>query len=362
MNRMQKLIAVAALSILAASLSFAQQPNLTNGKLEPASAAGGLDASLHRIAGTDVGPVWIGYAVPLVDSSKPRTICCGNYIIGDGSSSCCGACSLESDNYSNGNAQGACIQDTPQTHLVVFLRYSQGQVTRVRAMTPNCGVDAAGLTVHWLTDVRPSDSVAALTALVEGKGTSSEHYVTDSAIMSLALHADPSADSALSRLVAAEQPEKVREKTAFWLAVERGRSGFPLLQKLAREDSNSSFRSKLAFDLSLSKEPEAIPELIRMLHQDSDGRVRSQALFWLAQKAGKKAAAEVSNAIENDPDTEVKKKAVFALSQMHDEGVTKLIEVARTNRNREVRRQAIFWLGQSRDPRATAFIEEVLTK
>jgi hypothetical protein len=47
---------------------------------------------------------------------------------------------------------------------------------------------------------------------------------------------------------------------------------------------------------------------------------------------------------------------------MHDDGVTKLIEVARSNRNREVRKQAMFWLGQSRDPRAAAFIEEVLTK
>ena len=71
----------------------------------------------------------------------------------------------------------------------------------------------------------------------------------------------------------------------------------------------------------------------------------------------------VSNAIDNDPDTDVKKKAVFALSQMpRDEGVPKMIEVARTNRNAEVRRQAMFWLGQSGDPRALRFFEEVLRK
>ena len=69
------------------------------------------------------------------------------------------------------------------------------------------------------------------------------------------------------------------------------------------------------------------------------------------------------NAIQNDPDTEVKKKAVFALSQLpKDDGVPKLIEVARTQRNPEVRKQAFFWLGQSGDPRALAFIEQVLTK
>jgi HEAT repeat protein len=52
---------------------------------------------------------------------------------------------------------------------------------------------------------------------------------------------------------------------------------------------------------------------------------------------------------------------VFALSQLpRDEGVPKLIDVARNNRNREVRRQAMFWLGQSNDPRALKFFEEVL--
>jgi len=57
----------------------------------------------------------------------------------------------------------------------------------------------------------------------------------------------------------------------------------------------------------------------------------------------------------------VKERAVFALSQLpKDEGVPKLIDVARTNRNPVVRKQAIFWLGQSRDPRALDFFVEVL--
>jgi len=54
---------------------------------------------------------------------------------------------------------------------------------------------------------------------------------------------------------------------------------------------------------------------------------------------------------------------VFALSQLpRDEGVPKLIEVARSQKNPEVRKQAFFWLGQSHDPRALAFIEEILAK
>jgi hypothetical protein len=45
-----------------------------------------------------------------------------------------------------------------------------------------------------------------------------------------------------------------------------------------------------------------------------------------------------------------------------DEGVPKMIDVARNNRNPEVRRQAMFWLGQSGDPRALQFFEEVLRR
>jgi HEAT repeat protein len=68
-------------------------------------------------------------------------------------------------------------------------------------------------------------------------------------------------------------------------------------------------------------------------------------------------------ALQNDPDTEVKKRAVFALSQLpRDEGIPKLIEVARTNKNLEVRKQAMFWLGQSKDPRALTFFEAVLSR
>jgi len=69
------------------------------------------------------------------------------------------------------------------------------------------------------------------------------------------------------------------------------------------------------------------------------------------------------DAIVNDPDAGVKKKAVFALSQLpKDEGVPKLIEVCRTQRNPEVRKKAFFWLGQTHDPRALAYIKDVLTK
>jgi HEAT repeat protein len=74
-----------------------------------------------------------------------------------------------------------------------------------------------------------------------------------------------------------------------------------------------------------------------------------------------RALGDNQDAIENDPDTDVKKRAVFAPSRMpKDEGVPRLIEVAKANKNPAVRKQAMFWLGQSNDPRALAFFEQVL--
>jgi HEAT repeat protein len=71
--------------------------------------------------------------------------------------------------------------------------------------------------------------------------------------------------------------------------------------------------------------------------------------------------AALEGAIADDPDREVRKKAVFALSQLpKDDGVPKLIAVARTHRDPEVRKQAMFWLGQSGDERAVQFFEQVL--
>ena len=61
--------------------------------------------------------------------------------------------------------------------------------------------------------------------------------------------------------------------------------------------------------------------------------------------------ATIAGAIDNDPEIEVKKKAVFALSQLPaDEGVPKLIDIARSHRNPEVRKQAMFWLESVEGP------------
>jgi hypothetical protein len=162
------------------------------------------------------------------------------------------------------------------TEFLVLARIEHGGVSRVRTFTPDCDVDAAGTPLVRLNDVNPDESVAWLASLVVASPDTGDRRdrVGTAAMTAIALHNVP---SALTRLIAA-----------------------------ARDDRST--------------------------------QVRGQALFWLAQRAGQQAVAAITGAIDADPDTEVKTRAVFALSQLpKDEGVPKLMEVARGNRNPEVR-------------------------
>jgi HEAT repeat protein len=249
--------------------------------------------------------------------------------------------------------------------LFVLFRVEAGQIQKIRTVTPECELDAAGLPFYWLTGVRPQESVSFLLSLarVEDAAGRRPPQLSESALLALALHDDPSADTAFEQLTAYNQPEVIRERASFWLGAARGANGFRILRRMVREDPSARVREKVVFALSVSSEPDALGAMIDAARNDRSERVRGQALFWLSQKGTRKAAGTIEESIENDPETEVKKKAVFALSQLPaDEGVPRLIQVARTNKNAAVRKQAMFWLGQSKDPRALSFFEEILSR
>ena len=147
--------------------------------------------------------------------------------------------------------------------------------------------------------------------------------------------------------------------TLHWLTGISPVSSLDWLATLATSDAHH-VANHATMAIAMHAAPQATDRLIAIARGNHTADVRGAAVFWLAQRAGDKAAGAISDALD-DPDTEVKKKAVFALSQLpKNEGVPKLMEVARTNKNPEVRRQAMFWLGQSRDPRAIEFFEQIL--
>ena len=106
------------------------------------------------------------------------------------------------------------------------------------------------------------------------------------------------------------------------------------------------------------------PRLLQIARDDTRQReVRTQAVFWVSQAAGEKASEGLADVVSDaSGDREVRLQAVFALSQRHEDGVTALLTVARTNKDPEIRKRAIFWLGQSKDDRALAYFESILKR
>jgi HEAT repeat protein len=366
-----RLGAVLGLLIAVAASATAQQPRFSNANLQPRSAAAGLEREFRAIVSAQDAPAWIGYSVAVLGEHQ---MCCWNSVDSyRNSGGCCGGCRLEGANevsFNNSDENRGVKLEGPYNMIVLF-RVSGKSVEKIRTFSEDCAIDAGGLSVYWLTGVKPAESVALLASFVRGSGASTaasdddkpSRRRADAAIAAIALHADASADAALESFINPSQSEWLRGQTAFWLGSAREHRGYDILKRMVREDPSDRVRDKVVFALSVSKVPESVDTMIAVAHDDRSSHVRGQALFWLAQKAGKKAIEAITAAIEDDPETDIKKKAVFALSQLpKDQGVPMLIQVAKTNKNPAVRKQAMFWLGQSNDPRALDFFEQVLKR
>jgi HEAT repeat protein len=349
---------------VAAPTAGSAQGRIDNARTETRTAARGVEREIAAVAARPEAS-WVAYRVPMI--AGPRQVCCYDTFPGAGNWGRCrleggGGVTMSTDDTNN---YGSRVMLEAPTEFLVLARVADGQVGRVRTFTPDCDIDAGGMPVVWLNDVAADDSVAWLTTTVlstpDGSDSEREQRVAKPAIAAIAMHNTPAADRALDSFVSATRPEWMRGDTTFWLGSTRGDNGLRVLTRLIAQDPSDKVREKAVFGLSVNKSPAALAALIAAARDDKSAALRGRALFWLAQKAGQQAMTAISNAITNDPDTEVKKKAVFALSQMpKDESVPKLIEVARTNRNPEVRKQAMFWLGQSKDTRAVQFFAEIL--
>jgi hypothetical protein len=323
--------------------------------LQSRSAATGLAQAIDAVARTDPGPAWLAWRVEAVAGRQGH-----RQQWNDGTD--LGRCVLDDEGDISGGSSNI---NGETTRLVVLARIASGAITRLTFTDDRCTVDAGRRPVYWLTDVAAAQSVDWLAQRVrqwaDGKSTDGDR-VGKQALSALALHADPSAERALTGFLASGQPRELRKTSAFWLGAARGAAAVSVLARLAREDADDAFREHLTFVLTLPGDA-GIDTLLELAKGDASAKVRGQALFWLGQKAGARAAAALESAVSDDPDREVRKKAVFAISQLpKDEGVPRLIALARRHRDPGVRKQAMFWLGQSGDPRAVSFFEEVLTK
>jgi hypothetical protein len=134
-----------------------------------------------------------------------------------------------------------------------------------------------------------------------------------------------------------------------------------LLLDLAEQGTGAG--DDLILPATLADEVEIWPRLAAIARNRSIPRdTRKQAIFWMGQAAGDRTAQTLGDLADDaGTDVDMQEQAVFALSQIRDgQGVSRLMEIARSHRNAKVRKTAMFWLAQSDDPRAVALFEEIL--
>ena len=151
----------------ASSVAYAQAP-VGNAKVDMRSAAQGVDRVVQSVAATKM-PAWIGYR--LAAAPGARRTCGGN---------------------------GSRVLLEPPTEFYVLARMEGGELVRLRSFTPECDLDAGGLPLVWLTDLKPADGVAWLVQIARA---SKDITIKRAAMSALTRSADPSATKFLDELL-----------------------------------------------------------------------------------------------------------------------------------------------------------------
>ena len=192
-----------ALVLLAAATAILSQksPPLSNAQLEVRSFSGGDLTSVLR---SDT-PTWFGYEIKTEQHDEN---CCWS----DSNRGCW----LEGD---AGHKMVTVRSDEPvhlegSTSAAVLFRADRTGIQKVQVFSMSCPLDGGGLPFVWLTGVTSHASLTELRQLAVSGGTD---RLADSAVFAVAQHSDTEADTILNQLAAPNQPERLRQKVAFWL-------------------------------------------------------------------------------------------------------------------------------------------------
>ncbi len=228
------------------------QAHFVNSRVETHPAGMSLARAFAAAVRQQASPAWIGYSVPATPGDH-------------------GMC--EPDRPRRAYLEGRPARTRPDTtagpspDIVVLFRAEGGKVQKLRVVSLDCEIDAGGLPVVWLTGVTGAASVGLLRGFVTSdapEGVDASGFKEESALMAIALHADPSARSALEAFVAPGQPVPIRKRAAFWLGAERG--AVDTLIRLVREDDSLDVRKQAMFWLARSPDPQAtafVQEILR---------------------------------------------------------------------------------------------------
>ena len=215
--------------------------------------------------------------------------------------------------------------------------------------------------VFWLGQVHSERAVPLLEDLLKN---SKDKETKDKALFALSQQSSPKAGQILRDFAEREsEDEELREQAIFWLGQKRSEDNANYLKGLYPRVKSEALKDKIIFSLSQQRgfgNPEWIMQIA--LDPKESIEMRKQALFWAGQTGGSTEA--FASLYDKMTDSEIKEQLIFVLSQRSRDGkaLEKLMDIAKTDKDKELRSKAVFWLGQSRDPRAAKFLEDLISK
>jgi hypothetical protein len=358
----QRLTLALALVLTTAAVGTAiggQQPRVQNGRVDVRSGA-----SVDReIAAAGPDPVWIGWRVPMVPGERDLCSSWSNdqqYVRG--------AVLEPRQETSTPPAFTAPSGPVPLesgTGLVVLVRALDGRTERLRTLSDDCPIDAAGTRVVWLADITTSASLRfleTLTRVDDRLAAGDAARVAAAAVNAIGLHRDAAADAILDRLLESADPA-VGRRAATVLGALRGGHGFMTLRARLTAERDTGFRRTLVSALSGTREPETAGVLLQIARTDADAAVRAEAAAGYVRRAG---AAGLDNAralIQQDSDRTVRRRVISGLAALPGgAAVPLLIDLADHAGDLGVRTAAVSALTRTKDPRADAFLQSVVAR
>ncbi len=214
--------------------------------------------------------------------------------------------------------------------------------------------------VFWLSQVRDERAVDMLSDILR---SSRDDELREKALFSLSQHRSGKATQLLRDFATAEtNNNELREKAIFWLGQKRSPENADFLRRLYSTLNNTELKEKILFSLSQQKgmgNDQWLIDIARNTRENEE--LRKKALFWAGQ--GGANIDQLIGLYSQLPDREMREQLIFVLSQRREPAsVTKMLDIAKTDKDPELRKKAIFWLSQSRDPRVQDFLMELINR
>jgi hypothetical protein len=255
-----KLLAVALVVLNISAVAEAQQPRLSNGRIEPHAVSAGIAKDLPALAATLAEPTWIGYAQPMIDGDHNM-------------------CDYWNDGRMISQSTDP-IRLEPADFFFVMFRIEEKQITRIRTYSANCPLDAGGKAVHWFTNVPVNDSVSYMKTFMSPTATKK---LNDSAVTVIALTEGDRALTELLTLARDGGTSQIKGNALFWLAQRAGQKAVGTITAAIENDPDTEVKKKAVFALSQLPKDEGVPLLIQQARTNKNPVVRKQAMFWLGQ-------------------------------------------------------------------------------